>query len=92
MRTISKLAITIALGLSVAACAQGAPAPSHVSMNPGMMPRGIMMGSGVQDGTDHGMPGMMQQMSRIMDNCDKMMESHMQRENAPQQGHSDHDS
>lgn len=100
MRMMSKLAFTIALGLSVAACAQGAPAPSHVSMNSGMMPRctmmgdhGSMMGSGVQDGTgDHGTPGIMQQMSRMMDNCNNMMESHMQRENAPQQGHSDHDS
>jgi hypothetical protein len=98
MRTMSKLAITIALGLGVAACTQGAAAPSSASTGSGMMSGGAvlgdhgnMMGNGAQDGTgDHGMPGMMQQMSRMMDDCDKMMESHMQRENAPQQGHSDH--
>jgi hypothetical protein len=86
MRTMSKLAITIALGLGVAACARGAAAPSNASTDPGMMfhgammgDHGSMMGNGAQDEAgDHGMPGMMQQMSSMMDDCNKMMESHMQ--------------
>lgn len=35
---------------------------------------------------------MMQKMSRMIDDCNTMMESHTQHENAPQQGHSDHNS
>jgi Spy/CpxP family protein refolding chaperone len=44
MHTISKLAITIALGLSAAACAQGDAASSKSSMGSGMMSQGGMMG------------------------------------------------
>ena len=64
-------------------------------MSPGAMmgDHVSMMGNGAQNGTgDHDMMGMMQKMSRMMDDCNKLMEGHMQRENAPQQGHFDHDS
>lgn len=39
----------------------------------GMMSEGSMMGDGSGN-----MMGMMQQMNRMMDNCNKMMESHME--------------
>jgi hypothetical protein len=75
---LSTLAIgsALLLGLTVA-YAQEKPAPEQ--SQPPQMGHG-MMGGMMQGG------GMMAQMSRMMENCNKMMESHLQRQQQqPQQ-------
>ncbi|MGH7090754.1 MAG: hypothetical protein ACREFQ_17800 [Stellaceae bacterium] len=92
----TKLTLVAAFGLAVAACTQGRAAPPQAAAAGGTMDKGAMMGdSHGMMGGDHGRMGrgmmsMMPQMSRMMNDCNDMMESHMQRER-PQQGHSQND-
>jgi hypothetical protein len=81
MRHKPALAIASALiiGLSVAYAQDQRPAPEQNQQPPTGRGMGGMMG-GMMGGD-----GMMAQMSRMMENCNKMMESHLQRHHQQQQ-------
>jgi hypothetical protein len=71
MRTLALVTIAGLIGLS-ATYAQEQKSPEATP--PAQREQGMM----------GGMMGMMKQKSRMMENCNKMMESHMQQKQAPQ--------
>jgi hypothetical protein len=75
-----RLAFPIAAALALGLPAAYAQDPKPAEQSQPQMGRGMM--GGMMQGD-----GMMAQMSRMMENCNKMMESHMQREQRqPPQG------
>jgi predicted lipid-binding transport protein (Tim44 family) len=73
MKLAVALGSAILLGLAGAYAQEQKPPPDQNQPNRQQMPMGQgMMGGGMMGG------GMMGQMSRMMENCNKMMESHLQ--------------
>jgi hypothetical protein len=77
MKLAVALGSAILLGLAGAYAQDQKPPPDQNQPNRQQMPMGQgmmggMMGGGMMGG------GMMEQMSRMMENCNKMMESHLQ--------------
>jgi hypothetical protein len=73
MKHAVALGSAILLGLAGAYAQEQKPPPDQNQPNRQQMPMGQgMMGGGMMGG------GMMEQMSRMMENCNKMMESHLQ--------------
>jgi hypothetical protein len=73
------IAAALVLGLSIAYAQDQRPAPEQGQQPQAGRGMGGMMGGMMQG------DGMMAQMSRMMENCNKMMESHLQRHHQPQQ-------
>jgi predicted lipid-binding transport protein (Tim44 family) len=73
------IAAALVLGLSIACAQDQRPAPEQGQQPQTGRGMGGMMGGMMQG------DGMTAQMSRMMENCNKMMESHLQRHHQPQQ-------